>query len=264
MLPFLIAVCLVGIGSVWAGENLGFDYATLDRVQGRFVDEQGRVDYAGLKAASEGLLGFVQTLGEMSPESHPERFETPKDRLAYWINAYNALVLKGVIDVYPVRSVEDIQPDFGFFKTVSFPVGGNSYTLNEIEHEVIRKQFQDPRIHAAINCASASCPRLPQTVFLPGILEAQLDAAMRAFVGDRANVWLDQKQGILHLPEIFRWFVLDFTDWYRRENGVVSATIQDYLKPYLDAENRLYLEQNPTVRVEYITYDWSLNNQENQ
>ena len=262
MLPFLIAVCLMGGGRVWAEEHLGFNYAALDRVQGRFVDDQGRVDYGGLKAAPEDLLGFVQALGEMSPESHPERFETRNERLAYWINAYNALVLKGVADVYPVRSVEDIQPDFGFFKTVSFRVGGKPYTLNEIEHEVIRKQFQDPRIHAAINCASASCPRLAQTVFLPGILNAQLDAAMRAFVGDRANVRLDQEQGILHLSEIFRWFASDFTDWYRRKNGVASATTLDYLMTYLDAENRLYLEQNPTVRVEYITYDWSLNDQE--
>ena len=197
-------------------EDIRFDHSALDRVLKAYVDERGRVDYTGLKAHAGDLNGYVALLGQVSPASHPERFPGLPDRLAYWINAYNAFVLKGVIDAYPVKSVKDIKFLSGFFNRTYFTAGGQEYTLDNIEHSILREVFEDPRIHAAINCASLGCPQLPQRAFLPENLDAQLDGAMRTFVRELRNVRISREEGAVYLSKIFEWFKDDFAGWYGR------------------------------------------------
>ena len=256
---FLSAVLpMLPIAALADGED-AFNHRPLDRVLGVFVDERGRVDYASLKANPGDLKAYVRSLEQVSPESHSKRFSTRADRLAYWINAYNALVLHGVLDAYPVKSVREIKWAHGFFNRTSHTVGGKQYTLNHIEHEIIRKRFADPRIHAAINCASIGCPRLPQQAFQPETLDRELDAAIRFFVREPRNVRIDREAGALYLSEIFKWFEGDFTGWYRSAYGGEEASLAQYVMVYLIDEDRAYLEQQAGVHVRFIPYDWALN-----
>lgn len=249
--------------SAWWSANAAepFDHSALDRVLETYVDTQGRVDYAGLKAHPDGLNAYVALLGRVSPVNHPERFPSRADSLAYWINAYNAFVLKGVVDGYPVKSVKDIKFFSGFFWRVDFTAGGKDYTLNDVEHSILRKGFQDPRIHAAINCASIGCPRLPPKAFWPQDLDARLEEGMLVFIREPRNVRIDRKGSVIYLSEIFKWFEEDFTGWYKRAKGVNEARITDYLMLYLPEEDRLFLKAHPDVKIQYIDYDWRLNDQ---
>lgn len=254
------AIMLVALWSVpgRSSEPTPFDFASLNRMLGRFVDSRGWVDYAGIKAEPADLRMTLTRLREASPESHPEMFPEREDRLAYWINAYNALVIAGVANAYPATSVRDIHPQPGFFK-VFHVVGGKSRSLDDIEHNIVRKEFGDPRIHAALNCAAASCPRLRPEVYLPDRLEQQLDAAVREFIRNPQHVRLDRNTGTLVLSKIFDWFGSDFTDWYRRTNRVDDVRITDYLYIHLDEEDREYLRSHPQITIRYLPYDWTLN-----
>ncbi len=235
-----------------------FDYGPLDRMLGRFVDSRGWVDYAGIKANPTELRFFLASLMEVSPESHPVMFPGREDRLAYWINAYNTLVISGVVNAYPVTSVKQIHPQPGFFK-VFHVVGGKSYSLDDIEHKIIRKRFGDPRIHAALNCGAASCPRLRGEAYRPEQLEKQLDEAVRDFIRDPQFVTVDRESGTLQLSKILDWFEGDFTGWYRRTHHVDDVRITDYLKIHLTEEDRAFLQTHPGVTVRYMPYDWTLN-----
>ena len=160
------------------------DYTPFERVLAEVVDKEGRVDYRMLKHNAD-LQAFVKQIATVNPEMHPQFFRSSSDSLAFWINAYNAFVLFGVAEVYPIKSVREIAPDFAFFKKRTFRVGNRHLTLDHIEHKIIRKQFQDPRTHAAINCAAVSCPRLQPVVFKPSILDAQLQVAIQDMVQNK-------------------------------------------------------------------------------
>lgn len=237
----------------------GFDHSRLNSVLAAYVDDQGRVDYTALKANRSTLDAYVDALAAASPVSHPDRFSTREDSLAYWINAYNALVLRGVIDAYPVKSVKDIKILSGFFNRTRFTVGRESYTLNNIEHDILREDFNEPRIHAAINCASTSCPRLEPWTFDPERIDEQLEAVMHKFLNEPRNVTIDTTSREVTLSKILDWFSRDFTGWYERKFSVDDAHILDYVALYLRGERASGLDS--TWKVRFHEYDWSLNDQ---
>lgn len=255
-----LAILLIALWSapVRSSDATPFDFGPLDRLLGRFVDARGWVDYAGIKAEPADLRLILKRLREASPESHPSMFPGREDRLAYWINAYNALVIAGVVNAYPETSVRNIHQQPGFFK-VFHVVGGKSRSLDDIEHNIVRKEFGDPRIHAALNCGAASCPRLRPEVYRPDRLEKQLDAAVREFIRDPQHVRVDRDNGTLILSKILDWFGSDFTDWYQREHRVKGVRITDYLNIHLAEEDRVYLQSHPQITIRYLPYDWTLN-----
>jgi len=257
----VVVLLLTGSGAAAAQEVEPFSHEMFDEVLTSFVDGAGRVDYRRLKAESGRLDVYVAALGKTSPLSHPGRFPTRADSLAYWINAYNAFVLNGVIDAYPVASVKDIKYFSGFFNRAPFRSGGRMFTLNEIEHGILREHFREPRIHAAINCASAGCPRLLPFAFDPADLDAQLDLAMTGFVGEGRNVRIDRGSTTIYLSSIFDWFETDFTDWVKRVDEIDDPVITDYLFHYLEEDDVSYLREHGDVRVKHLDYDWSLNDQ---
>lgn len=232
-----------------------FEHTALDAVLAAYVDTEGRVDYAGLKA-NRGLLDtYVDSLAVVSPESHPERFPSREDKLVYWINAYNALTLKGVVDAYPVKSVKDIKLFSGFFNRTWHTVGGASYTLNNIEHDILRTDFQEPRIHAAINCASGGCPRLEARAYFPDDVDSRLEAAMTTFLREQRNVTVDPKGKTVTLSKILDWFESDFLEWYKTKFNVDDPSILDYVALYVEGGFQT------TWKVRYHKYDWTLNDQ---
>ncbi len=213
-----------------------------------FVDAQGRTDFDKLAENSMGLDEFVAYVARVSPETAPQLFPRRVDVLAFHLNAYNALAMKGVID-------EGVTDGFtGFFKRQRFfrlrkvTVGGRTMSLSTYENEVIRP-LGEPRVHFALNCMARSCPRLPQAAFNADELETQLEAAAREFVNDPRNVRVDAAARELWLSSIFDFYTEDFAPDRRPESLI------GYLNRYRDEP----LDHRFAVR--FIPYDWTLNRQ---
>lgn len=260
MLALIFLVWAFGI-SVADSAHDSLSHDLLDRVLQSFVDENGLVAYKDLKARPDDLTSYVALLALYSPENAPEKFGSAEDRLAYWLNAYNAQVLLSVVEAYPVKSVRDIKWFYGFFNRIGHRVGGREYTLKHIENEIIRKRFPDPRIHAALNCASMGCPKLPQTAYRGATLEHDLDAHMRIFLREPRNVRIDRQANQIFLSDILRTFQADFTPGYPHGDRVVNPTILDYLKLFVAQSDIDFLGSHPDIKIIYLKYDWRLNGQ---
>lgn len=256
VIAWIIGLLFAGFASQSGAET--FNYTPLNRTLGRVVNAQGRVDYEAVKTDAD-LQAFVDQIAQISPDTHPSFFSSRADSLAFWINAYNACVLAGVSKAYPISSVTEIAPAFGFFKIYRFVVGGRRFTLDQIEHEVIRKQFADPRIHAAINCAAVGCPRLLNEAFIPDKLDDQLNSVMRDMIRSPMHVHINRETRVVSLSAIFDWFSSDFTSYVQaREAGEI---VLDYISLFLSKDDTQYLQNHPDLKIVFLDYDWSLNNQ---
>jgi len=242
------------------GKSFAYDSTLWANVLSTFVQEDGMVDYKHLKLEPQQLDGFVAQLKTTGPTFKPALFPTRADRFAFWLNAYNALVLYGVKEAYPVTSVTEIEPNFGFFKKKAFQVDGQRLTLDQIEHEILRPVFQDPRIHAAINCAAKSCPKLNLIPFQASQLEHQLQSAMHNMIHSPKHVRLDLDQKTLYLSQIFSWFQSDFTNWLRQNQPNMSASLIEYIGLFVTEKQNKLLRGND-LKIVFQEYDWSLNDQ---
>ncbi len=236
----------------------GVSQADWGAVLERFVDDHGRVDYAGLSRDRAGLDRYLASLARTSPDSDPGTFPTADDRLAYWINAYNALVVSGVLE--RGTDTPSVWGDgffgIGFFTVERGPLGGRHLSLKSLEDDIVRGRFQDPRVHAALNCASVGCPRLPRRPFGGKTLQAELDAAMRELVGEERNCRIDRSRRTVLLSKIFDWFEDDFVD-FERFAGTPAPTLLDYVNRYRAPRERI----PPRLRVRFLDYDKRLNRQ---
>jgi hypothetical protein len=248
-----------------------FNYQSYTDVLSGYVDQKGLVNYRQLVANPTGLEEFYSQIATYSPDSHPQLFPTGNDRLAYWINGYNATVLKGVVHSYPIDSVEMVKPPAllfflpdtsGFFLFQRFTYGGRETNLYNLENAVIRERFQDPRIHFALNCASRSCPELPRLPFYPETLDQQLEAETIKFINDRRNVRYDEEQHTLYLSSIFAWYREDFTSWLNKHHPGKKPTLPGYVQLYLTPRMSSAIEnRQETMTIEFLPYDWGLNDQ---
>ena len=247
-----------------------FSHELLESVQSSYVDELGRVDYASLAINRTDLERYYQLLASFSPDSHPELFPGDGERLVYWINAYNGAVLRAVLEYYPIVTVGDVKPPrllffmpehSGFFYFQKLEFGGVEMNLYDLEHEIIRERFVDPRIHFAINCASNGCPRLPRHAFTVANLDAELDREARRFVAEERNVRVDGDARALYLSSIFSWYEADFIDWYKAQHQTDRATLLDVVRLYASPEMAPALTAASDYDVRIIPYDWGLNDQ---
>ena len=239
-------------------EALAFDYSDWAQVLEERVDDQGRVDYAGLRDDRAALDRVLEAVAAAGPGSTPERFPERDDQLAYLINAYNALVFDGVLGLSP--SADTVWgftgTGYSFFARMKIEVDQRTTTLKKLEDDDIRLAFGDPRIHAALNCASVGCPRLPREPFLPETLDEQLDAAMREFVAEARNCEVDLDAGTVTLSKIFDWFEGDFTSWLATQ-GETDGSLIDYINRYRAEE-----EQIPSgLELGFFKCDKALNRQ---
>ena len=223
-----------------------------------------RVDYAEVLNGASDLKRFAATLAVIGPATTPKRFPTEEGRLAYYINAYNVLTLLGVVDNWPISSVQDVhgwldpRPGFGFFYGLRFFLDGDKVNLYDLENGVIRG-FRDARIHAAINCASISCPPLAPRAFDPLELDAQLDRVTRAFCSSPAHVRIDDEASEIQLSSIFEWYRTDFEEHARRLGR--PPTIEDFILAFAEPEVAEALERarGAGFDVVFQPYDWGLN-----
>lgn len=214
----------------------------------RYVSEDGLVDYKELKK-NEGFKKYIEYLSNTDPRSLP----SDKHRMAFWINAYNAFVIKGVLEEHPIKSVLKVGwIPHSFFKRKKFKTKRGEITLQVLENEKLRETFQEPRIHFAINCASISCPKLITEVYSAEKLEEQLEAQAVSFINDKSRNYLDKENKVLYLSHIFKWYGGDFVKKEER--------IADYVAGYLNADDAEFVSNNK-VAVKYLDYNWGLNEQ---
>ena len=263
----LIAV-LAGVGALLVSDARGQDnqgvqrrvttpserHALFGTVLRRFVDSTGAVDYAGLTAHADSVLSpYLQRLAAARPST------LDRDaRLAFWINAYNAYTLKLIVDHYPVRNIWGITPgpaepkENSPFAMEVGPVADTVRTLDEIEHEIIRRRFDEPRIHFALVCAASSCPPLRREPYTGARLDAQLDDQARTFLHDERMNRIPAGEDRVALSRILKWYGGDF--------GPTTDALQRALAPYFDGPVRHRLA-DADYEVTYRPYDWTLNDQ---
>lgn len=239
------------------GAQERFRHADWGKVLARFVDARGRVDYEALAKDRADLDRYLESVRRVSPRSRPDLFPDRDDRLAYYLNAYNALVFEGVLARGPERvSVwkGGLVSGYAFFVGRKVVLGGEETSLKRLEDRWVREGFRDPRVHAALNCASIGCPRLPQVPFEAASLDAQLDAAMAEFVAEARNVRVDDAGRTVTLSKIFDWFEEDFLA-FERAKGSQDPRLADYVNRYRGALPKLPRE----YRVRFFDYDKGLN-----
>lgn len=235
---------------------LPFPHDTWTEVLARFVDERGRVDYEALAEDRAELDAYLSRVAREGPRTTPGSFPTKNDALAYYINAYNALVFQGVLARGPEKESVwkgGLVSGYSFFVGMKVRLDGVETNLKALEDKVIRKEFADPRVHAALNCASVGCPRLPREAFVPERLDAQLDAAMTEFVNEERNVKADAAARTVTLSKIFDWFEKDFLE-YECAHGNSKPNAIDYVNRFRGA--------NPVDRkfkIRYAEYDKGIN-----
>ncbi len=229
-------------------------YADWSEILGKHV-RGDRLDYAALKKESAKLDGVLNALASVTPAQLGSWDE--EQRFAYWINVYNAFCVKLVVDDYPIDSIRDLGGTlFGKVWDKEFiplaahhPEGDNdSLSLNDVEHGILRAQFKDARLHAAINCASISCPPLRAGAFTPKQLDAQLEEQMRAFVGDPRRNKIMAGERRVRISALFSWFSEDF----ERDAGSVQA----YIARFAPGADKAWIND---ARVDHLDYDWNLN-----
>lgn len=210
-----------------------------DSLVKKYVTEAGLVDYKGFLKDREKLQQYLNLLSNNHP--NPETW-TKKERLAYWINAYNAFTVELILKNYPLKSIKDISLVNSPWKIEFIEIGGKKYDLDYIEHEILRKEFDEPRIHFAINCASMSCPKMRKEAYTAEKLESQLDDQAKGFINDPSRNVIRKDE--VKLSKIFKWFTGDFTK---------DKTLIGYINQY--SETKI----NPDAKISYLEYDWSLN-----
>src|SRR5215813_7615381 len=174
----------------------------------RHVDDSGRIEFGALSRNHADLDRVVAFIAAIDPTSQPERFPDRQSRLAFYINAYNALAMCGVVQAGVPESLGGLTK-FTFFYLRTFTIGGKSISLYKFENDVIR-QLGDETVHFALNCMVVSCPRLPRVAFSGAALDGQLDTAARTFVGDSRNVWIEHAKREVWLSAIFDFYTADF------------------------------------------------------
>jgi len=209
------------------------------------VTPEGDVDYHSFIQDSTALIAYLNKLSIHPPD---EDNWTEKEQLAYWINAYNAFTIKLIIDHYPLESIKDIGSSIQI-PFVNSPwdikfieINGEKLDLNNIEHSILRKKFEEPRIHFAINCASCSCPKLRREAYTALQLEVQLTEQAIEFINDPKRNNITEQQA--ELSKIFSWFKGDFTK---------KSTLKEFINQYSN------IKINEDTRISFMNYDWSLN-----
>ena len=205
------------------------------------------VDYGALKADPD----YARALAHLA-EARIETLRSDAEAIAFWLNAYNLLAIKAVVDRYPVASIKDggsfLQ---SIWKKKVGTVGGREYALDDIEHSILRARFREPRIHMAIVCASLSCPDLKTEPYVAERLSAQLDDATRRFLGNPAKGVRPGADGrTAQVSSIFRWFAADFAG----ADGVVR-----FIGAHAAGEVSRSLTGLSPAGLTYLPYDWSLN-----
>lgn len=225
----------------------GVSHKPFDELLGKYVNEQGMVNYKGIASERSKLKSYLKMLESNEPKSS----WSENEKLAYWINAYNAFTIELILKHYPVQSIKDIGAaiKIPFVNTpwdIKFiNIGDDLKDLNNIEHGIIRKEFEEPRIHFALVCAAFSCPKLQNTAYLPNKLDEQLTKAAGDFLSDPTKNEIHSGSSA-SLSKLFSWYKGDFTK---------NMSLEEFISQYSETE------LNKNAKLEFKDYIWALNEQ---
>ncbi|MEM9300829.1 MAG: DUF547 domain-containing protein [Pseudomonadota bacterium] len=211
--------------------------------------------YAGAGGDRASLDAYLDSVARVTTATYNDW--TPEQRLAFLINVYNASAIELLLDQETLPdSIRDIGSVFRpVWKRRFIDLFGEQVSLDNVEHGRIREDFEEPRIHVAVNCASCGCPALQPAPYTAGELEQQLEAAMRAFLGDRSRNRVDLDRRTVEVSKIFDWFESDFLD----ENGDIEPYFARYADALADTEEERALLLGGDYRLRYTDYDWTIN-----
>jgi hypothetical protein len=253
---------------IWSGPATaaGFDqsYSTYDGLLKKYVTRQDRVDYSGLKADPGALDRYLGNVADIARKQFDSW--TKSRRLAFLINLYNAATLKLIIDHYPVKSIKDIGGIFrGPWDQAVVKLFGATMTLNHLEHDILRKQYQEPRIHMALVCAAKGCPPLRSEAYTADKLDKQLEDQSFRYLASPAGLRIDQRKNVVYVSSIFKWYGDDFRNGYAPERGFTGLNrteraVANFCSRHLSAMDSNYLRKGG-YDIKYLDYDWALNGQ---
>lgn len=234
----IVLFLAIHIGAVIQAQNqLSIEHSDWTKMLNQFVELNGGVDYEGFNANEQELDQYLEKLRSNVPQKSWSRNQS----MAYWINAYNAFTIKLILNHYPLNSIMEINGgkawDLQFIQ-----IGDVSYSLNDIEHQILRKEYKDPRIHFAVNCASVSCPKLLNQAFEANSLENQLEKATRLFINNAQKNKITANKIVI--SKLFEWYADDFKG---------GQSVIEYLNQY----SKITIK--PNAEVAFMEYDWNLN-----
>jgi hypothetical protein len=208
-----------------------------DKLLRRHVTPNGKVGYDGFKKDISFLDAYLTKMSQNEPQAG----WSDNAVKAYWMNLYNAATIKLVLTKYPIESITKVMDkpwDYKFIK-----VGKNTYTLNEIEHNILRKKYKDARIHFGVNCAAVSCPKLHYIAFTEENVDTELTKLARLFINNKNKNKVTANS--VQISKIF--------EWYREDFGKTDAEVIAYINKYAD------VKASPKTKIQYLEYDWALN-----
>ncbi|WP_445246461.1 DUF547 domain-containing protein [Microcoleus sp. OTE_8_concoct_300] len=227
------------------------DFRIWDELLQRYVDDLGRVNYRRWKAEGADVLRvWLESFADVDLAD----FTDADARLALWLNAYNAIAISQVLEVYPIASIRPKVlgiPNWlsflDFFTRSNTIIGGKKYSLNQIEHAILRPEFAEPRIHFALVCASVGCPLLRRGAYFPESVRTQLEADASRFIHNPDKVRYDAQKKTLYLSKIFKWYEEDFVK--------AAGSVAEYVGGYLGPEAAV----GDGWAIVFLPYDWNLN-----
>jgi hypothetical protein len=248
---FTVAPPVVEAREVYPDEVLqgtAIDHTQLDRLLKTHV-KGGLVDYPSLKKEIAALDEYLKTIAEVEPRDHPR-----DEVLAMYINAYNAATLRLILDYFPgIKSIKDI-PSTKRWKSTRWRVAGRMVSLDDLEHNILRAEFDEPRIHFAVVCASIGCPILRNEAFDGKRIDSQLDEQVRLAHKDARYFQWDASTRTMRLTQVYKWFKGDF----ERGTSTLPAFIAKHTPPEIAAQIN---EHATSLIIAYLDWDWSLNQQ---
>lgn len=225
------------------------DFQPWNELLHRYVNEGGLVDYRAWQRSPQQLTEWLQQLSQTNLEQLSN-----SQQLALWLNLYNALVVRQILKRYPIETIlprllgiPNWIAFWAFFSRPVYKISGDRYSLNNVEHDILRQKFSEPRIHFALVCAAAGCPLLRNEAYTPENVTTQLDEDARRFINNPDKVYYDREREVLFCSKIFKWYQRDFLQ--------AAESIPQYIQTYLATD----LPLNAAIPVKYLDYDWSLN-----
>lgn len=226
------------------------NFDTWNQLLSQYVDFQGRVDYGTWKSESSTTLN--QWLADIKQADLTSL--NSEQQLALWINLYNAFTVASILESYPITSIQpkvlgipNLLAFAWFFYRPTHKIGDSYYYLNQIEHRILRKKFNEPRIHFALVCASLGCPLLRNEAYDGETVRNQLEDDAMRFINNPDKVSYDASTQTLYCSKIFKWYKSDFLQ--------IAVSIPDYIRNYLKTDIV------GSVAIAYLDYDWNLNQQ---
>ncbi|MFC2091992.1 DUF547 domain-containing protein [Elusimicrobiota bacterium] len=250
------------------------DYQSYGFILEKYVTSEGLIDYAAVSGNRSKLDEFLKTISEVTQEQYVSW--NKYDKIAFWINSYNAITLKTVIENYPINTKKNMEKQYpldsmkqipGAWKKTKHRILGKMLTLDRIKKDILRANFNEPRIHMALVSAAMSCPYLRRGPYIGDKLDMQLDDQAKIFFFDKQNFRIDKNNSVIYLSSIFKWYGADFLRESQLpvDSGLSKAerSIMSFVRKYLSDHEKEYIS-GAGYELRYLEFDWMLNDLKNK